>query len=110
MMLTRHLWNYSSIFLIYNYSPSSFFFIQRFSDEIKCLYSLESGDAEPIQPGPPLIFKHKGDSYILHTSASVRQSFETIGANTRTESSPNGVMIESVLDLESNHRSNSCQV
>ena len=47
-----------------------------------------------------------GETYMLHTSASVRQSVEHFSA----QHGPLKVISESILDLESSQRSTACEV
>jgi hypothetical protein len=77
--------------------------------------SLTSQDGEAIQPQPPATFNFHGRTYFLQTSLSVRQAIETtqlsMGACEDLEQSVSAKAItESLLDLESNQKSTSCQV
>ncbi|KAI0931918.1 hypothetical protein AcV5_004709 [Taiwanofungus camphoratus] len=72
---------------------------------------------DATQPDPPLMFHHGDDTFILHTSASVRQSTEHIdipGSSTHDEqdnmSSFIKVITESILDLESDQKSTHCEI
>lgn len=64
------------------------------------LPSLRDRSDALAQPETPLSFELQGERFILHQSASVRQ---------RRLDGDNSV-IESLLDLESNEKTNSCQV
>lgn len=50
-----------------------------------------------------------GETYMLHTSASVRQSVEQVMPD-KHSTEPISVVSESVLDLESGHRTTACEV
>ncbi|KAH9947903.1 hypothetical protein B0H21DRAFT_736078 [Amylocystis lapponica] len=72
-------------------------------------------DGDAVQPDPPLMFKCDGDTYILHSSASVRQSVEYIKGNvsgTGAVSQPSIIraISESILDLESNQKTAHCEI
>lgn len=61
------------------------------------------------QPDPPLMMTYDGTMYILHTSATIRQSLESLPpSDSRT--SAQTVVSESILDLESGYRSTGCEV
>lgn len=66
------------------------------------------------QPDPPLTFQYDGDTFILHTSASVRQSVELMDHPGESPENPElpaiKVTSESILDLEGNQKSTLCEV
>lgn len=76
--------------------------------------SLTDESAGDKQPDPPLTFSFAGDNWVMHSSASVRQSVETLSL--RAGPSAGGTMrsmkvvSESVLDLESIQKSVHCEV
>lgn len=77
--------------------------------------SLTDDNTEGRQPDPPLTFTFGKDTWLMHSSASVRQSVETItmpgGASSPGEAGqPMRVVSESILDLESNQKSAHCEV
>jgi hypothetical protein len=64
-------------------------------------------------PIPPNTFMHNGEAYVLHRSASIRQSSEAIPGFTVDDSNPETlvrVVNESILDLESQQKSTVCEV
>jgi len=64
-------------------------------------------------PIPPNTFMHNGETYVLHRSASIRQSNEAIPGVTVDGSSREAltqVVSESILDLESQQKSTVCEV
>jgi len=68
---------------------------------------------EPRAPIPPNTFMHNGEVYVLHRSASIRQSSEAIPGLTVDDSNPQNlvrVVNESILDLESQQKSTVCEV
>jgi len=87
--------------------------LQSYMDDLRKFMMKE--DSHDVQPDPPLLFDHAGDTYMLHTSASIKQSIEVI----RVPSDGDGVLhepttiravSESILDLESNQKSIRCEV
>ncbi|OCH96202.1 hypothetical protein OBBRIDRAFT_883448 [Obba rivulosa] len=66
-------------------------------------------DPQPTatQPDPPLTLMFENESFILHTSATVRHSEELV---TCTPGPAFGAVTESVLDLESNYKSTHCEI
>ncbi|GJE85757.1 mitochondrial inner-membrane-bound regulator, SLS-like protein [Phanerochaete sordida] len=62
------------------------------------------------QPDPPLTLMVDGDTYILYTSATVRQSIEQLMRYEDSSSTPFGVISESRLDLESGQRTTACEI
>ncbi|KZT75163.1 hypothetical protein DAEQUDRAFT_23709 [Daedalea quercina L-15889] len=76
------------------------------------LTDVHAGDR---QPDPPLTFNFGGDTWIMHSSASVRQSTEAItlssGMSLPGEAGYSmRAVSESVLDLESNQKSAHCEL
>jgi len=79
---------------------------------------LEYKVTDTAQPEPPLTLTLGNLTYVLHTSASVRQSNESVSvdptnrhpAPATSPPSSIGVVTESILDLESNYRSTVCQI
>ncbi|KII93548.1 hypothetical protein PLICRDRAFT_171287 [Plicaturopsis crispa FD-325 SS-3] len=71
--------------------------LQTYISDLKAF--LDYKDPNARKPDPPLSIVYDGVTYILHTSASVRQGVESAG-----------VLSESILDLESNQKSTVCQV
>jgi hypothetical protein len=68
-----------------------------------------------VRPEAPLTIVHEGDTYILHTSASVRRRVEPIlltqpRITPSAGFSPIEAVIQNVSDLEIDHKSNLCQV
>ena len=76
--------------------------------------SLTDESAGGKQPDPPLTFSFAGDNWVMHSSASVRQSVETltlrVGPSTEGRTRSMKVVSESILDLESNQKSVHCEV
>lgn len=73
--------------------------------------SLQGTDAEITQPLAPLLLTHNGENYILHSSASVRQSIDELPAYDEGRPDPSlAVVSESVVDLESSQKATSCEV
>ncbi|CAL1695351.1 unnamed protein product [Somion occarium] len=72
---------------------------------------LQGTDAEITQPLAPLLLTHNGENYILHSSASVRQSIDELPAYDEGRPDPSlAVVSESVVDLESSQKATSCEV
>jgi len=76
---------------------------------------LTDASADGKQPDPPLMFSFGSDTWIMHSSASVRQSIETItipcGVPVTGEAGHSmRVVSESILDLESNQKSAHCEL
>ncbi|KAL6310056.1 hypothetical protein BKA93DRAFT_722239 [Sparassis latifolia] len=73
-------------------------------------------DSDVTQPDPPLLFHYRGDTYMLHASATVRQSVELIKAPTHSDGNALDrqsivrAVSESILDLESTQKSTQCEV
>lgn len=75
--------------------------------------SLTDNRKDAVQPDPPLILHQDGQTWVLHTSATIRQNLENTEEPTLTEDplqSSIKVLSESVLDLESNERTTVCEV
>ncbi|KIP12467.1 hypothetical protein PHLGIDRAFT_124010 [Phlebiopsis gigantea 11061_1 CR5-6] len=70
---------------------------------------LLNGGGGNAQPDPPLTLHAFGEQYMLHTSASVRQSVERLQSEEQM-SHPIAVVSESILDLESSQRTTSCEI
>ncbi|TFY56418.1 hypothetical protein EVJ58_g7657 [Rhodofomes roseus] len=71
-------------------------------------------NADGKQPDPPQMFTFGGDTWILHSSASVRRSIEIITVPYGTPAAGEAshamrVVSESILDLESNQKSTHCE-
>ncbi|KAJ7631104.1 hypothetical protein FB45DRAFT_557025 [Roridomyces roridus] len=62
---------------------------------------------EATQPETPLTFEHEGLTYVLHSNSSVRQNTQQLEA---TDTPSLQVVTESVLDLDADQKSTSCQV
>lgn len=79
-------------------------------------FSLSYQDPQVLQPDPPLTLTFGGTTYILNASMSVRQSIESVQTTglQPVTNDPNDIVIhatcESMLDLESNQKSSTCQV
>ncbi|EGN97497.1 hypothetical protein SERLA73DRAFT_75173 [Serpula lacrymans var. lacrymans S7.3] len=80
---------------------------------------LNAAEPDVSQPRPPLTVCHDGDVYLLQSSHSIRQGFESLptsfqadrpGNEVPLEAEPAPVISESVLDLESNQKLSICQV
>jgi len=69
---------------------------------------LSCADEEAAQPDTPLAISYGGMDYILHSSSNLRQNIESI--STPGLDSPVEAISESLLDLESDHKSTVCQV
>lgn len=80
-----------------------------------CVSSLSSAGENLSQPYSPLTLTYKDETYVLHSSSSVRQS--TVSVSTGTVEGvlerplpPVKALRENVLDLESNLNSTICEV
>lgn len=81
--------------------------LREYTMNIRDFMSGSSQHAE--QPDPPLMMTYDGTMYILHTSATIRQSLESLSpSDSRT--SAQTVVSESILDLESGYRSTGCEL
>lgn len=74
--------------------------------------SLSNTDEKAVQPDPPLMVYHSGRTYVLHTSATIRQSVENVNVPDSNEAAQKTVQVnsESALDLESNKRATLSEV
>lgn len=72
--------------------------------------SLLGTDSNSTQPEPPLSVIFNGDTYILGSSDSVRQSADDENFDTDGSTSSVRVVTESVLDLESSQKATLCEV
>lgn len=85
--------------------------IQSYLADLKAFLRVEM---DGRQPDPPLTFQYDGDTFILHTSASVRQSVELMDHPGESPENPElpaiKVTSESILDLEGNQKSTLCEI
>ncbi|KZT05899.1 uncharacterized protein LAESUDRAFT_654686 [Laetiporus sulphureus 93-53] len=74
-------------------------------------------EEDAAQPDPPLRLDHGGQTFILHTSASVRRSVEDVRMPDKRLQPGNAaepltirIVSESISDLESNQKSTQCEI
>ncbi|KAI0788596.1 hypothetical protein C8Q75DRAFT_807802 [Abortiporus biennis] len=83
--------------------------LKRYTDDLRAFLRKE---ATHVQPDPPLFVEDKGETYILHSSSSVRQSCEDSDPTRQSGLSDSGVQVttESILDLENGQKTTQCQI
>jgi len=88
--------------------------LQMYLENLRAFLTHKEGTS--MQPDPPLMLNHGGESYILHTSASVRQSAEYIKVEKPSDAEATGMpsfvkaVSESILDLESHQKTTHCEI
>ncbi|KAJ7181769.1 hypothetical protein C8R43DRAFT_280885 [Mycena crocata] len=92
---------FDSVYLSPQEMPST---LEEYATDLQAFLSYQDRDAS--QPETPLTVVHEGLTYILLSSSTVRQNMEEDTGASR----PVRVVTESILDLEGDQKSASCQV
>ncbi|KAJ7103420.1 hypothetical protein B0H15DRAFT_942874 [Mycena belliarum] len=79
--------------------------LEQYISDLQAFLSYQ--DRNALQPEMPLTLEHQGVTYLLYSSLIAQQNIEQIASD---DSSAVKIISETILDLEGDHKSASCQV